>query len=135
MKVLLIFVMWCGVAVGQLFGPPLAMLPPTTTGVPGVPTFLQVGSLSCAARMYTPTQLQVWCFKDVALKVIGINALSDVSDMGFELTVADSNNYDTNTSIVWLFLPTQLPPTPIVVAWQATITRATVVGNVLSGIL
>ena len=134
MKVLVIFTMWCGLAMGQVFGPPLAMSPPTTTG-PGVPTFLQVGTLSCAARIYTPIQVQVWCFKDALLKVIAINLLNDVSDMGLQLTVADSNNWDTNTSLVWIFLPTQLPSTPIVVAWRATITRATVVGNVLSGIL
>ena len=100
----------------------------------GPPTFLQVGTLSCAARMYAPTQLQVWCFKDTALKVIVFNALSDILDTGLQIEVADSNNYDTNTSLVWLFLPTQLW-TKWTVAWQAVITRATVFGPTLSGFL
>ena len=111
---------------------------------PGQPTFLQVGTLSCAARMYTPTQLQVWCFKDSALRVVLINVLNDVSDgTGLQLNASDSGNIATCTSVTWTFLPTVYPPTipptipppPPVVAWQATITRATVAGSMLSGTL
>ncbi len=125
------------------FGPPVYIMPPTTIG-PGQPTFLQVGTLSCTARMYTPTQLQVWCFKDAALKVILINVLNDVSDgTGLQLNASDSNNIATCTSVSWVFLPTvptpsippEVPPLTPTVAWQATITRATVVGPVLTGVL
>ena len=128
MKYLLVLVLLCGGLVAQ---------------TPGAPTFLQVGTLSCAARMYTPTMLQVWCFKDAALKVLQINIIDDVSDgTGFELTTSDSNTI-TGTSVAWLFLTTipapTVPPTvlpPPVVAWRATITRAdTTVSTLLSGVL
>jgi hypothetical protein len=124
-------------------GPSQPIGPPTTIG-PGQPTFLQVGTLSCAARMYTPTQLQVWCFKDPALRVVLINVLNDVSDgTGLQLNSSDSGNIATCTSVTWTFLPTiptpsippEVPPLTPTVAWQATITRATVVGSMLSGVL
>ena len=119
-KKILLLSLFAGAAVGQ------------TT--PGQSTVILVGKLSCAARMYTPTQLQVWCFKDLTFKALAINLLTDVSDCGFNLFIADSNNFDTNTSIVWLFLPTQLGA-KWTVAWQAVITRATVFGPTLSGFL
>jgi hypothetical protein len=110
---------------------------------PGAPTFLQVGTLSCAARMYTPVKLQVWCFSDSALKDVKINILTDVSDCGFSLGIADSNNYDTNTSLCWLFLstvpnpsiPPEIPPLIPTIAWRAKITKAKVDGPVLTGTL
>lgn len=112
--------------------------------LPGQPTFLQVGTLSCAARMYTPTQLQVWCFSDPILKVIQINILNNISGgIGLELKTSDGDCNGTCTSVVWLFLPTvyppnippTIPPPPPVVGWQAVITRNGVVGPVLSGVL
>ena len=125
------------------FGSPVQIGPPTTIG-PGQPTFLQVGTLSCAARMYTPIQLQVWCFKDAVLKVIQINLLNDISDgTGLQLTTSDSDCNGTCSHIVWVFLPTvpapsippEVPPLTPTVAWQATITRNSVVGPMLTGVL
>ena len=102
--------------------------------LPGQPTFLQVGTLSCAARMYTPIQLQVWCFSDPALKVIQINLLVDLSDNGFIVQTRDINDVATGSSIHWEFLPDVIP-NPIIVSWEATITKFGVVGPKLTGIL
>src|SRR5674476_896346 len=93
------------------FGPPSAISPPTTIG-PGHPTFLQVGTLSCAARMYTPTMLQTWCFKATAI--------------------------DPGTTLEWVFLPTE--DSPPIVSWTAIITKNSnngfpVVSPVLTGVL
>ena len=119
------------------FGPPLVIGPPTTIG-PGQPTFLQVGTLSCAARMYTPTMLQTWCFKDTALKVIAINSISDVSFFGFRLLISDATAIDPGTTLEWVFLPTD--DSPPIVSWTAIITKNSnsgfpVVSPVLTGVL
>jgi hypothetical protein len=106
----------------------------TALALPGQPTFLQVGTLSCAARMYTPIQLQVWCFSDPALKVIQINLLCDISDNGFIVQTRDINDVATGSSIHWEFLPDVIP-NPIIVSWEATITKFGVVGPKLTGIL
>ena len=116
----------------------------TTTTTPGQPTVILVGKLSCAARMWTPIQLQIWCFNDLTFKTLRLNMLIDVSSgFGFRLCVADTNNFDTNNTLNWLFLvtvpdpsiPPEIPPLTPVVAWQAIITRATVADPMLSGIL
>jgi hypothetical protein len=134
-KKILLLSLFAGAAVGQ------------TT--PGQPTVILVGKLSCAARMYTPTQLQVWCFKDLTFKTLAINLLTDVSDIdsfssGFTLFIADSNNFDTNTTICWTFFsaspppqppPGTPPPPPASITWQAQITRATVADPMINGIL
>ena len=129
-KKILLLSLFAGAAVGQ------------TT--PSQPTVILVGKLSCAARMWTPTQLQVWCFKDLTFKALRLNMLIDVSDgFGFRLCVADTNNIDTNNVLNWLFLvtlpdpsiPPEIPPLMPVVAWQAIVTRATVDDPMLSGIL
>jgi hypothetical protein len=116
----------------------------TTTAVPGQPTVILVGKYSCAARMYTPTQLQVWCFKDFTFKALAINLLVDVSNCGFNLFMADSNNFDTNTTINWTFFsaspppappPGTPPPPPAAITWQAQIIRATVADPMINGVL
>ena len=118
------------------------------TAAPGQPTVILVGKLSCAARMYTPTQLQVWCFKDFTFKALAINLLTDVSNCGFNLFIADSNNFDTNTTINWTFFsaspppapppappPGTPPPPPAAITWQAQIIRATVADPMINGVL
>lgn len=127
MKVLVIFVMWCGVAIGQVFGPPLAMLPPTTTGTPGLATFLQVGKLSCAARMWSVALLQVWCLKG---GVVVINIAKSVEPGGYIFDYDDSINDPMVARINWTFFMDYNP-----VPWNATITVGTTVGGVLGGTL
>jgi hypothetical protein len=126
-----------------VFGPPQAILPPTTIG-PGQPTVILVGKYSCAARMYTPTQLQVWCFKDFTFKTLAINILTDVTYLGLNLLIGDGADFNTNTNISWSFSsaspPPQPPPNnppvpPSPVTWQAQITRATIADPVINGIL
>lgn len=114
--------------------PAFLLLSAAAIAQPGPPTFLQVGTLSCAARMYTPIQLQIWCFKDSALKVIQINLLVDISDNGFIVQTRDVNDVATGSSIHWIFSPNVIPD-PMVVSWEATITKFGVVGPKLSGIL
>jgi hypothetical protein len=130
-------------AAATAFGPPLAIGPPTTIG-PGQPTVILVGKLSCAARMYTPTQLQVWCFKDLTFTTLAINILTDVSDCGFNLFIADDNNFDTNTTLNWTFFSASPPPAPppgtppappSAVTWQAQIVRAGISDPMINGIL
>jgi len=101
---------------------------------PGQSTFIQVGTLSCAARMYTPIQLQIWCFKDPELKVLQLNYLIDVSDCGFEFRVNTNNDVTIGISLFWKFLP-NVSLNPIVVNWQATITKFGVAGTMFSGVL
>ena len=129
-KKILLLSLFAGAAVGQ------------TT--PSQPTVILVGKLSCAARMYTPTQLHIWCFKDLTFTTLRLNMLIDVSDgFGFRLDIADTNNFDTNTTLDWLFLvtvpdpsiPPEIPPLLPVVAYRAIVTRATVADPTLSGIL
>src|ERR1035437_9588759 len=122
-KKILLLSLFAGAAVGQ------------TT--PGQSTVILVGKLSCAARMYTPTQLQVWCFKDLTFKALAINLLTDVSDCGFNLFIADSNNFDTNTTINWTFFSASPPPAPppAAITWQAQIIRATVADPMINGVL
>ena len=114
--------------------PAFLLLSVAALAQPGQPTFLQVGTLSCAARMYTPIQLQIWCFKDPALKVIQINLLVDISDNGFIIQTRDINDVAIGSSIHWIFLPNVIPD-PIVVSWEATITKFGVVGPTLKGVL
>src|SRR5665647_1221146 len=136
MKKLFLFFATAAISVAQ----------PTTT--PGQPTVILVGKFSCAARMYTPTQLQVWCFKDFTFKALAINLLTDVSNCGFNLFIADSNNFDTNTTINWTFFsaspppapppappPGTPPPPPAAITWQAQIIRATVADPMINGVL
>src|ERR1035437_2321442 len=127
-----------------LFFATMAIATAQPTATPGPPTVLLVGKLSCAARMYTPTQLQVWCFKDLTFKTLAINLLTDVSDSGFNLFIADSNNFDTNTTICWTFFSASTPPTPppgtpppppASITWQAQIIRATIADPMINGIL
>ena len=136
-KILSIFLFFSAAQLYAEFGPPSAISPPTTIG-PGHPTFLQVGTLSCAARMYTPTMLQTWCFKDTALKSIAINSISDVSFFGFRLLISDATAIDPGTTLEWVFLPTE--DSPPIVSWTAIITKNSnngfpVVSPVLTGVL
>ena len=114
--------------------PAFLLLSAVAAAMPGQPTFIQVGTLSCAARMYTPIQLQIWCFKDAALKVLQLNYLIDVSDCGFEFTINTNNDVTIGTSLYWKFLP-NVSLNPIVVSWEATITKFGVVGQTLKGVL
>jgi|ERR1035437_80721 hypothetical protein len=110
------------------------LLSTAAIAMPGQPTFIQVGTLSCAARMYTPTQLQIWCFKDPELKILQLNQLIDVSDCGFEFSINTNNDVTIGISLYWKFLP-NVTPNPIVVNWQATITKFGVAGTMFSGVL
>jgi hypothetical protein len=112
----------------------LLLLSSAALAMPGQPVFIQVGTLSCAARMYTPIQLQIWCFKDPALKVLQLNQLIDVSDCGFEFQINTNNDVTIGTSLFWKFLP-NVSLNPIVVSWQATITKFGVAGTMFSGVL
>jgi|SRR5665647_3128649 len=131
MKKLFLFFATAAISVAQ----------PTTT--PGQPTVILVGKFSCAARMYTPTQLQVWCFKDFTFKALAINLLTDVSDLGLNLLIHDSTDFDAGTNINWTFSsaspppasPGTPPPPPASVTWQAQITRANVADPIINGIL
>jgi hypothetical protein len=114
--------------------PAFLLLSAAALAQPSQPTFLQVGTLSCAARMYTPIQLQIWCFKDPSLKIIQVNIIVDVSDCGFQFTVNDSNDVATGTLLHWNFLPNVIPD-PIVVSWEAIITKFGVTGPTLKGVL
>jgi hypothetical protein len=118
MRYLLLLVLLCSSLVGQ---------------TPGKSTVILAGSLSCAARMYRPTQLQIWCFTDAALKVVGVNCLIDVSTTGFMLDTGDTFNADTGTFLLWMFLSDGASPPKI--SYQATVTKALVSGPILTGVL
>jgi hypothetical protein len=129
-KKILLLSLFAGAAVGQ------------TT--PGQPTVILVGKFSCAARMYTPIQLQVWCFKDFTFKALAINLLADVSDLGLNLLIHDGTDFNAGTNINWTFSSASPPPAPPLgtpppppasVTWQAQITRANVADPIINGTL
>ena len=95
------------------------------------PTFLQVGTLSCAARMWTPTQLQVWCLAGTKIQ---INILDDMSDgTEFSLLTCDEDP-SIGTCIIWNFAA-DITVEPIKVNWRAKITKAGVDSSLLTGVL
>ena len=125
MKVLLGLVAWCSLAIGGF--EPIAVLPPTTLGIPGIPSYLQVGKLSCAARMWNPTELQIWCTKQ---NVIVVNIVKKVEFVEYTFEYGDSLVDPMPTKIVWSFFMEESP-----VPWNATIAVGTVVGGVIVGSL
>ena len=99
---------------------------------PPLPAFIQAGKLSCGAKMYSPTQLQVWCFKDLTMKVVAVNCLVDVSVSGFFFL--DTSDATQNVFLAWMFIIDQAI-TPPKVNWQAVVTTAHVSGPILTGVL
>lgn len=99
---------------------------------PPLPAFIQAGKLSCGAKMYSPTQLQVWCFKDLTMKVVAVNCLVDVSVSGFFLL--DTSDAAQNIFLCWMFFIDQTV-TPSKVNWQAAVTIANISGPILTGVL
>jgi hypothetical protein len=126
MKVLLGLVAWCSLAIAE-FGPPIAVLPPTTLEIPGLPSYLIVGKLNCAARMWSPTKLQIWCTK---LNVTVVNIVKEVEFVQYTFSYSDSLSDPAAAKIEWSFFMEESP-----VPWSATITVGTVVGPMLGGSL
>jgi hypothetical protein len=79
--------------------PALAITPPGTAAI-GVPTFVQAGKLSCAARLNDITHLQTWCFKGSLLLY---NAVQDFSAQTAAVSdFADTTVGETPAQITWL---------------------------------
>ena len=81
------------------WGTALGVTPPTTAAI-GVPTFVQAGKLSCAARLNDFTHLQTWCFKGTLLLY---NAVQDFSAQTAAVSdFADTTVGEVPAQITWL---------------------------------
>lgn len=93
---------------------------------PGLPTYLQVGKLSCAARLITPVQLQIWCISNNLVIYNSIQDVTGSSDYTLSLGFFDPEI----ARVSWVFFATHNP-----INWQAVITIGTKEGPLLTGTL
>jgi|ERR1035441_4109873 hypothetical protein len=109
--------------------PGLAVTPPTTANI-GVPTFVQAGKLSCAARLLDFTHLQSWCSKG---STVVYNAVQEFSGgTAIVSDFADATVGETYAQITWLVAT--VDGFPNAVGWQVSMVIGTSPASMLTGV-
>lgn len=79
---------------------PLASLPAQS---PAAPVFLQAGKLSCAARLWTPSELQTWCMKGNPLRVVHNTRQDILGGNAFVESFVDNTPGEIPSQVTWMF--------------------------------